>query len=300
MSKILKWVGIVLGALIGLAVAAVLVMYFMASARVNRTYDVQVQTIPIPSDQAAVARGQHIAESIALCSDCHGPNLGGREFINDPSIGLIYSANLTSGSGGAGASYSDEDWIRSLTHGVDPEGRMLMVMPSQNFRQMSDADLGAVIAYAKSMAPVDGESPEPELSFMAHILFTLGAFGEMAAERIDHQAPRPAAPAPGVTSEYGGYLVTVADCRACHSDNLAGGQAAPSEPWAPNITPGGELIGWSEADFITLMREGVKPSGSSISTAMPYEGYGGMTDDELRAIWMYLSGLEAVEGNPAS
>lgn len=280
------------------AVIGVGALFAIGRRRLNKHFDVQVQMIPIPDDTAAIARGEHLATAIAPCTGCHGPDLGGEEFVNDPTIGLIYSANLTSGRGGAGASFTDEDWVRAIAYGVDPAGRGLLVMPSQNFHQMSDGDLGAVIAYLKSVPPVDRESPENQFTFMATILNALGAFGELPADIIAQGTPRPAAPTPAVSVEYGSYLATMGDCRGCHGANLAGAQVVPSDPWAPNLTPGGELGGWSETDFITLIRTGKKPSGAQISKKMPYELYQGQTDDELSALWLYLSSLEPLPENP--
>jgi mono/diheme cytochrome c family protein len=298
MNKYIKWGGIVIGTVLLLAVLAVGVLYMMGRSILTKTYDVDIEMVVIPTDAATQARGQHLSESIATCSGCHEADLGGGEFLNDPTIGVIYASNLTAGSDGAGARYTDEDWVRAIAYGVAPDGRGLMVMPAHNFHQLSDEDLGAIIAYVKSMPPIESPTGAPELKFMAVVLSALGAFGELPVEQIDHSQPRPAAPAPGVTADYGAYLVTMGDCRGCHSANLAGGRPIPSDPWAPNLTPGGEMSGWNEADFLNLMRDGRKPSGAAISKKMPYEMYGKQSTEELQAMWMYLSGLEALEENP--
>ena len=298
MKTFFKWVGIIVAVLLVVAIIAVGVLYAVGRGKLNKHFDVQVEMVPIPDDAASMARGEHLAKAVAPCIGCHGPDLGGQELINDPTIGLIYSVNLTRGNGGVGASFTDEDWVRAIAYGVDPQGIGLMVMPSQNFHQMSDTDLGAVIAYVKSVPPVDRESPENQFTFMATLLNALGAFGELPADQIDQGAPRPAAPTPGVSVEYGDYLVTMGDCRGCHGINLAGAQIVPSDPWAPNLTPAGDLGSWSESDFINLIRTGTKPSGAEISKKMPYELYQGQTDDELQAIWLYLSSLEPLPENP--
>ena len=121
------------------------------------------------------------------------------------------------------------------------------------------------------------------------MLFQLGVLGDLLrAETISHEV-RPPAPPVGMTLEYGEYLVNSNGCKACHGDNLAGGQPPePGAPFALNLTPGGELIGWDEADFFTAMREGRTPDGRQLSDAMPWKGLGNLTDDELRAIWLYL------------
>lgn len=296
MKKVLKWLGIGLGVIVGLLVIGVAAAQFSTRSRLNKTYDIEVTPITIPTDGASIERGRHLAEAVIDCSGCHGKQYEGFAFLDDPSIGIIYSANLTPGSGGAGAYFTDTDWVRALRHGVGPDGKPYLVMPANQFTHMSEEDLGAVIAYIKSQPAVDRESPQSELTFMAKILFALGAFGQLPAERIDHAAAAPkTAPAEAPTAEYGEYLLSVSTCIDCHGDNFAGGK--PPAPAGPNITPGGELAAWEESDFITLIRTGKDRDGEAISEEMPWETYKNMTDVELQAIWAYLQSLPALPNN---
>ncbi len=99
---------------------------------------------------------------------------------------------------------------------------------------------------------------------------------------IDHQARRPA-PVPGVTAAYGEYLATIGGCRGCHGQALAG----DANPDAPDISVG-RIGGWTEADFFRSLREGIRPDGSVIDPEkMPWVRSGQMTDEEIRAVWMY-------------
>lgn len=292
MRKVLKWVGIVLSVLVGLLVLAVAVLYGISSSRLNRTYRIQPADIAIPTDPAALQRGRHLAEAVTGCAGCHGDNLGGKVFIDDPQVGRIFSANLTAGTGGIGATYADADWVRAIRHGVGPDGKLLLMPP--DYSVLSDEDLGAIIAYAKSVPPVDNVTPGPKLTFIARLLFAVGAFGKMPAEKIDHAGLRPAAPQPGITAEYGGYLVSAATCGDCHGPKLSGGRVSPSDPFAPNLTPGGTLARWTEADFITTMRTGVTPDEKELSPEyMPWRSYARMSDEELKALWLYLRSLPA-------
>ena len=157
MRRALKWLAIILVGLVGVAVIAALVLIFMARSRLNREYDIQVQNITIPSDEAALERGQHLAEAVSDCGGCHGPEYGGMPFFEDPMIGTVYSSNLTPGEGGIGSSYSDEDWVRAIRHGVGPDGRPLFIMPAQHFYRYSDEDLGAIYTYLRTIPPVERE-----------------------------------------------------------------------------------------------------------------------------------------------
>jgi mono/diheme cytochrome c family protein len=201
MKKIFKWFAIVVGSLVGLFVLVIVTTNVMANTRMNRLYDVNTPVVPIPDDEAALERGKHLVEVVSQCSGCHGPDLGGELFMDDPMVGVIPAPNLTSGQGGVGAYYTDVDWTRALVHGVAPDGRMLLVMPSQHFRHYSDEDLGAVIAYLKHASPVARSIESRRLALVGNTMFGLGLFGTMPAEIIDHLSARPQAPQPGESAE---------------------------------------------------------------------------------------------------
>jgi mono/diheme cytochrome c family protein len=296
MGKTLKGVGIFFGGLIIVLLVAGIGLYAAGRSRLAQTYHIEPAAIVIPDDEASLARGQHLATAVIACGECHGGGLRGEAFFDDPVLGTVVAANLTSGEGGIGSAYSDEDWLRAIRHGVRPDGRPLLVMSSQRFQHMTAEDLGSLVAYLKSVAPVDNAPPETNLSPLTYILIALGQFDHLLpAEYIDHDAPLPNAPAAGVTQAYGQYLVSIATCRDCHGEELAGGQAGPGEPIGPNLTPGGELAVWDESDFITLMRAGQTPDGRQVNPFMPWRYYHHMTDDELTAIWLYLQSLPTLE-----
>ncbi len=296
--KILKWIGTVLGSLIGLFVLAFISLYVIGTLKWNKLhgkYEVPVETITIPSDQASIARGEHIA-TIHICQECHTETLSGQ---SDSVPGLITLAfpNLTSGTGGVGATNTDEDWVRAIRHGVGHDGRGLLLMPSRVWYYLSDEDLADLIAYLKTLPPVDNEQPRADLGPLGRVMLALGRLPpELTAPDvlvIDHDSPRPIAPEPGVTVEYGEYLART--CALCHKANFNGGMiTADAEYLAPNLTPGGELHYWSEEDFMRTLRTGVTPGGKHLKSAMPWKYVGQMTDDELKAVWLYLQSLPAL------
>jgi mono/diheme cytochrome c family protein len=111
---------------------------------------------------------------------------------------------------------------------------------------------------------------------------------------IDHYGPRPVTPQAGVTVEYGKYLAST--CTLCHGSNLNGQTISEGGPdyLAPNLTMGGEMRFWSEADFIATLHTGVTPSGHQLKDVMPWKYFGQMTDEELKAVWLYLQSLPAL------
>ena len=295
--KIFKWIGIVLGSLVGLLVLAFVVLYIIGSVkwgRMHGKYDVPVETITIPTDPASIARGEHIA-TIRICRDCHTEDLSG-QFDSVPGLITLSIPNLTSGTGGVGTTNTVEDWVRAIRHGVGHDDGGLILMPSRIWYYLSDDDLADLIAYLKSLPPVDNELPKTELGPLGRVMLTLGQLPpDLIPDviSIDHDGPRPVAPEPGVTVEYGKYLAIT--CTLCHGANLNGGTiTTDAEYLAPNLTPGGELRFWSEEDFMRTLRTGITPSGHQLKDVMAWKYFGQMTDDELKAVWMYLQSLPAL------
>lgn len=296
MKKWLKWLGIIVGSLIGLVVIAVVVVLNNGRSRFNQTYDIAAPALDIPTDQAALARGEHLVNAVAHCAYCHGEGLQGDYLENDPStIGIIVASNLTAGEGGLGGTYTSEDWVRALRHGVTLEGRSVFIMPSVSFQRLSEDDLAATIAYLQSLPSVDNVLPETKPGTLAYALLGAGPLQEaQSATRIDHDAPFIAAPPEGETAEYGEYLAQIAQCSGCHGAELAGGQACQDCPIGPNLTPGGELQGWTQDDFVVALRTGMVPTGRQLSKFMPWQYFQNMTDTELAALWTYLQAQPAL------
>lgn len=188
------------------------------------------------------------------------------------------------------------DFVLAIRHGLDPDRKTLLIMPANGFYYFSDQDLGAIIAYLKSLPAVNKEVPEPQIKPLGKLLIAAGRFGNIfIAETINQTGPRPVAPAPGVTAAYGGYLAKTRGCPDCHGAGLSGGvSGGPTPALAPDLTPAGDLAKWTEADFLTTLHTGKTPSGKILSDVMPWKDYGKSTDDELGAIFLYLQSLPPV------
>ena len=299
MKRALKLIGKIVGGLIGLIVLAFIILYVIGTVKWNKLhgkYEVPVETIAIPTDQASIARGEHIA-TIHLCRECHTETLSGQSEAAPIMLTFTFP-NLTPGAGGVGATNTDADWVRAIRHGVGYDGRGLSLMPSGTWYYLSDEDLGALIAYLKNLPPVDNVMPKTDLGPMGRMMLALGQLPPDIIPNvisIDHTGPRPVAPQPGATVEYGLYLART--CMLCHGSKLNGqtiSMGGPEKYLALNLTPGGELKAWSEDDFIKALRTGVTPSGHHLLDVMPWKYFREMTDDELKAVWMYLQSLPAL------
>ncbi len=290
MRAVLKWIGIVVGGLAVVLLVVVAGLLISTELRFTRSYSFESETIAKPGDAASLAVGRHWAE--IHCQGCHGPDLGGGPLFEDDALGIVDAPNLTTGRGGIGARYQDADWVRALRHGVRLDGTSVFIMPSNEFYYLNDADLGSLIAYLQTVQAVDRETRQRSFTPLARLLIAVGAFENLLyAETIPHDV-RPAAPPAGVTVDYGDYLAHAHGCASCHGETFAGHQPSePGAPFAPNLTPGGELGAWSEADFFAALRNGTTPAGRVLSEAMPWKNLGYLTDSEIKAIWLYLQNL---------
>ncbi|HRQ22408.1 MAG TPA: c-type cytochrome [Anaerolineales bacterium] len=301
MKKVLKWIGIVLGSLAGLILIAAVGLYAKGMFEFNKPYEAQIRLVEIPADAESIEHGRHLADF--LCAECHGDDLGGKPvFVDLPGMVTISTPNITSGQGGVVAGFTDEDWIRSLRHGIKQDGTSSFLMRSMDYQYFSDKDLRDVIAYLKTAPPVDREIPPYQMTFLGRVAYGAGAFGNLlGASVIDHENLPTSTVEAGVTVEYGEYLIDINGCRGCHGAELAGADPPdPASMLAPNLTPGGSLASWSEADFIQTFRTGIVPEGRRLVLQfMPWEYKGRMTDDELTAIFLYLQSLPALETSTA-
>jgi len=293
MRKVLKWIGIVLGAIVGLIIIVVAVVSVIGYQKLSNTASYPVtDTIAIPTSAEAVARGQYLVTSTAGCFGCHNDGGKGEIFFDGLPFGTLAAPNLTSGQGGIGGILTDADWNRAIRHGIGHDGRALLIMPAEHFTHLTDADFGAIVAYIKSLPPVDNVLPARSIAIPGALFVGAGIF-DPAPSVIDHTAVRTAI-TPAETADYGAYVVELATCRDCHGPDLTGrvddGTGAPA---GPNISPTGEVGAWTKDQFINTLRTGVNPGGHKLSDDMPWAVFKNMNDQDLGAVFAYLHSLPA-------
>lgn len=283
-----------------LCVGLAVYVYAGSEHRLSRVYDLPIRPIAVPSDPVSLERGRHLAVHVALCTWCHGDDLGGRQTADDPWIGRLHASNLTSGEGGIG-DYSEADLARAIREGVTPEGRSLLLMPSHYFRALSDADVTSIIAWMRRAPPVDAVRPETRAGVLTRIALVAGLAPELiTAEQRGREGLHPRAARSGAggagrvreAREKGALLADLGSCRVCHHPDLSGGLhplALPGEPPPPDLRASGPMASWSQDDFFRAMRTGATPDGRHLDAEyMPWPRFAGMTDEELEALWAYL------------
>lgn len=286
-----KWVrGLlrVLGGLVLLGVLVVAVAWGLSERRMGKIYSIDVAAPVVSSDAQAIERGEHVA-AIRGCKECHGADLGGHTFIDDAKVAILSGTNLT--PAGPVARYTDIDLVRAIRHGVAANGRAMLFMPAQDFSALSEQDMGDLLAYLHSVAPVERVVPPNRIGLLGRVLFVAGQIPLVPAENIDHKAVLPERPQAGPTVAYGAYLSD--SCKGCHGEGFSGGHipgTPPDWPDAANLTPDPSgLADWSETDFRTALREGIARGGRALDTRyMPVSATRHLTDDEVSALYAFL------------
>lgn len=295
MKKILRWIGRGLAAIVLLLAIAAGSVYALTSRRMARTFDVpREHELAIATDSATVARGEYLVRTRG-CADCHAGNLAGQILVENPAIGRIVTANLTPGR--KGGAFDARTFELAVRHGIRPDGSALLVMPSQEFQVFTDDDVAAMAAYVNSVPAVSDSLPTTRVGPLARALWMAGKLQAVPAELVKQDQRHAVTIAMADTKEYGAYVA--AGCVGCHGMDYSGGPIAgmpPGTPAAANITPAKTGIGsWTEEQFVTALRTGVRPDGSKIRPPMPIEATKVMVDDELRATYKYLRTVAAKE-----
>ena len=301
-NGLLKWGGVVVSGLLTLIPTLLLALALVGFVKLNQHYSNPVADIKVGGSAAQIARGEQLAH---ICAGCHSPNvqspLSGANFqvkFGFPPVGTLNAPNLT--PSGNIKDWTDGEVIRAIREGVHKNGRSLLVMPADNFRNMSDDDVQAVVAYLRSQPAVGGPTPDNGFNVLGALFMNLSDF-RTAQSSVGHVT----APQPG-TPEYGHYMISIIGCQSCHGDHLQGrvDNGQPGPPAGPNLT---KLVPtWTAAQFMTFFNTGKRPDGSPVpdetlgdgtkQPRMPWdEVRASTTDAELHDVYTYLHGLASVE-----
>lgn len=282
-----KRVGLGMGLLLVLGVAVLLFASMLGDRKRQRSVDVTVPGVAWATDAQGIARGHYLYRSRG-CADCHGLDGGGREFINDGKGMRVRGPNITQGS--PVARYTAQDWERIIRHGVRADGRAALVMPSEDYNRLTNADLAALVGYVRTLESRSGGEVVMELPLPVKVLYGLGVIRD-ASEKIDHSLA-PAQPvAAAVNAQHGAYVANM--CIGCHGPGLSGGTipgGPPDWPPAANLTPGpgSAMVRYPDANaFVTMLRAGKRPDGSTIAV-MPFESLRELNDTDAQALYAFL------------
>jgi cytochrome c553 len=289
--RIVRWIGKGVAGVMALAVVAIGGLYAQTQWTLSKSAPAPTRAaLVVAHDSATLARGRTLAAAYG-CEDCHAANLAGKVMVDDPAFGRIASSNLTAGAGGVLAHYDDRALDAAIRDGVSWDGRKLIIMPSNEYAGLADDDVAALIANLRSRPAVDHAVPARVVGPIARGLIAAGKL-PVPYDVVDHARATLAIAPTGGTVEQGRYLAS--GCVGCHGTDY-GGMPLPGAPKgakpSANITPSGHVGQWSQPEFVTAMRTGVRPDGSSIDPSMPWQAFKHLSDDELQGVYLYLKTL---------
>jgi len=315
MKKVLKYVGYLLIVIV-VAIAGLLTYVKAALPNVGEAEDLKIEYTP-----ERLARGKYLATSVTVCMDCHskrdwtefsGPLVqgtlgqGGERF--DQSLGLpgvFLSKNITPHGINR---YTDGELFRVITTGVNKEGKaMFPLMPYPYYGRMDKEDIYSIIAYVRSIAPIENNIEQSNPDFpMNFIINTI-------PQPANHQTR----PDKSDRLAYGAYMINATACAECHTQvdtgqiipelKYGGGREFPfadgSIVRSSNISPDDETgIGkWTEEMFIQKFKaytdstyKSEKIKAGEFNSYMPWTMYAQMDRDDLAAIYHYLKTVKPI------
>jgi mono/diheme cytochrome c family protein len=276
MGWILRWSLRGLAALAILAALALAGLYVNVAIELGRRWPVTTEPVPAASGPAAVAAGARLA-TIFGCNDCHGADLRGQVLVPvDWSIGRFWAANATL----AAAQQSDGQLAATLRTGVTPDGRGMVVMPSESFSRLSDAETADIIAYVRSLPKGGPERPGIFVGPVGALGAALGEFQtapQLVAEANAH-------PLPDFGPAYAQGRSLARACVACHGVDLKGDPA----------TGGPDLriaAAYDLPSFERLLHTGVALDGKTRPLMSPtaLARFSGLSSDEVKSLHDYLA-----------
>jgi mono/diheme cytochrome c family protein len=280
-----------LAAVIALAAALLALGLALAYQRAQRQVPAHVVAVSAATDAAALAQGRYLFETRG-CASCHGADGLGRLFIDSGALRVAAPA-IARGAGSATVAYRPQDWDRAVRHGLKPDERPLMFMPSQDFNRLSDADLGALVGYVQSLPAGAGRERVLELPLLGRVLYGYGRIPD-AAMRIDHALP-PAPPvAVAASVDHGRYVAQI--CIGCHRSDFSGGPVPGGPPGWPPATdlrplPGGAMARYTDAAALARMIASGRSADGRTLRVMPFESLRALSPLDLEALHRYLRSL---------
>ncbi len=306
-------------------VIALLLIAVAAFLSVKKPASRPPSTEKVDATPERIARGRYVTEHISDCLGCHSDHLvkfstpikpgteGEGGYIFDEKLGfpgVVAAQNITPDEQFGLGKWTDGEILRAIREGVDRAGDPLFpMMPYEHLRTMSDEDAKSVVAYLRTLKPIHKGVPPKKLNFPVNYIV------KFIPKPLDGPV---SAPDRKDTVAYGKYLTTIGGCHECHTphddhNNLIEGQDFAggwemNGPWGrvvtANLTPmpynymghatKEEFIGRFKA-FAGMTPETAPEAPKGRNTVMPWIAFGGMTEEDLGALYDYLKTVKPID-----
>ncbi|MCW8849544.1 MAG: cytochrome c [Melioribacteraceae bacterium] len=316
MKKTFKYIGLLIFAII-LFVLAAIIYISSALPSIELRENFKAELTP-----DKIERGKYLVNSVTACFHCHSTvdftqysgrvvkgaeGKGGRFYPEEGGFpGNFYSSNITPHNL---KDWTDAEIFRAITSGVSKDGRALFpLMPYNQYKYLTIDDAQAIIAYLRTIDPIEADYAKSEFSFPFSLIM----------KTIPDDAASTEKSMLSDKFEYGKYLVNIAGCEDCHSltdgadkvegMRFAGGFEIPMETGgicvSANITPDIETgIGsWSKDMFIQRFKfyennDSLFVNHGEPNSEMPWGIYSRMTKEDLGSIYDFLRTVKPVKNN---
>src|SRR5574341_1490647 len=179
-NRFVRIVRAILLVLLILVVVTAAAVYALSERRISKRYPVGAPALSARTDSVAIARGAHLYRALT-CALCHGDDGGGAVYEDAGPIGFLAGPNLTRGRGGVAQSRSDADWTRAIRYGVRQDSTSLIVMPSEVFTHLNDADLASILGYLRELPPIEGELERTHFRWLGRVFLARGGMNILVA-----------------------------------------------------------------------------------------------------------------------
>jgi mono/diheme cytochrome c family protein len=259
------------------------------------------------SAQADLQRGDYLVNTIMTCGNCHTPKgppaaIVGKDFSGglswDEPPFKVTAPNITQDKDTSIGNWSFDDIKKLLRTGQRPNGvQIATVMPTGFYKIVTDRDMNAIVAYVRTLKPVNNKVADP-IYKMPQVPQTVPGGEQPYTEAMMNDKVK-----------HGFYLATIAHCMECHtpmdkgqrlfSTRLGAGGFEFPGPWgvsvSRNITSSKEkgIGAWTDAEIKTAITQGKSRDGSPLKPPMGFDYYAKVSDKDLDDIVAYLRTVPA-------
>lgn len=273
----MKWFKRILLGILALVLLAVGTLYAWSAVMIGKEYPVTARSVPLSSAPEVVAEGERLAKVFGCFHGCHGKDMEGSLFFEQPLVGRFVAPNLTN----LDSRYTPEEIEALVRQGVRPDGRSLFGMPSDSFSIMTDKHLTAVLSFIDSYPTHENDPGKTSVGPLGRLGLVLGQYFP-AAVRARSQPWLPAFIEDPL--RHGEYLAITA-CAECHGTELEG-----TEGFTPPLSI---AKAYSLDDFRKLMATGEGLGGRDLGlmSRMTQTRFRHMNEREVEDLYAYLSSL---------